>query len=212
MEFGREEFFRKGPRADVREGPGDLLKLVRVSGHGGEGVDGRFRGLAVALVDLVLAVGARRATAACLGPGAGLRVERAVLALFAEEEEVGYLLVFLFGEGGSGGDVVGLGAGAGVSKDAQVEDSGGGYTRGTARMACRLVRYPSPLSRGRCFVRRFFARWSEGPRARARDLLFRLVQTWLMDWIRGGCHLIRGAIPNIDELRRIVKVIAQGND
>jgi hypothetical protein len=38
-----------------------------------------------------------------------LGVERAVLALFAEEEEVGDLFFFFFGEEGGFGDVVGLG-------------------------------------------------------------------------------------------------------
>jgi hypothetical protein len=79
---------------------------VRVGRHGREGVDGRFRDLAVALVDLFLAVGALRGGA--VRPAAGLGVERAVLALFAEEEEVGDLLVFLFREEGRFRDVVGL--------------------------------------------------------------------------------------------------------
>lgn len=79
---------------------------MRVCRDGREGVDGRFRDLTVALIDLLLAVCALRA--GTMRPAARLGVERAVLALFAEEEEVGDLFVFLFGEEGRFWDVVGL--------------------------------------------------------------------------------------------------------
>jgi hypothetical protein len=105
MELLGEELLGKGPRFEVGEGPLGLGEAFRVRGDGEEGVDCRLALLAVSLVDLVLPIGPA-ALAIAVVPGAGLGVERAVMALFAEEEEVRDLLVFFSGERRSAGNVV----------------------------------------------------------------------------------------------------------
>lgn len=98
------------PVGEVRERPLGPAQ-VRV-GHldGGEGVDGGLRLDAVALVDLLLAVGAwgRGAGGGGLGPGARRGVEGPVVDLLAEEKEGADLGLFAVGYGQRDGDIIGL--------------------------------------------------------------------------------------------------------
>lgn len=152
MELVGEELLGKGPRFEVGEGPLGLGEALRVCGDGEEGVDGRLALLAVSLVDLVLPVGPA-ALAVAVVPSSGLGVERAVVALFAEEEEVRDLLVFLSGEGRGAGNVVCLEVGEVVSLDEMGRPERGPNSRGRALLACRQWQCWDRCSRGRCLER-----------------------------------------------------------
>lgn len=155
MELLGEELLGKRPRFEVGEGPLGLGEAFRVCGDGEEGVDGRFALLAVSLVDLVLPV-CSTALAVAVVPGSGLGVEWAVVALFAEEEEVRDLLVFLSGEGRGAGNVVCLEVGELVSFEKTARPAREKNSRETALLACRQWQCWDRCSRGRCLARCFW--------------------------------------------------------